>query len=61
MRPMEAWCIISALILDHQTARKALHPREKPYSEEEIEAEIICFAALEEAEKKIIEQEGKQK
>ena len=57
MRPIEAWCIISALILDHQTARKALHPDEKPYSKEEIEAEVICFRALKEAEKKLIEEE----
>lgn len=53
MTPLEAWHIISANLNDHYKARRAMHPTSKGYTEAEIEAEVICFKALQEMDERV--------
>ena len=46
MKPLEAWKIISGCINELSNMRKSLYPQGKGYSQEEIEAQAICFEAL---------------
>ena len=52
MTPLEAWGIISANLKNHYAFRRAMYPNDKGYTEAEIEAEVICFRALQEMEKR---------
>lgn len=49
---MEAWRIISANLTDLYKMRRSMRPNSKGYTDAEVEAEIKCFMALREAEKK---------
>lgn len=46
MKPLEAWHIISSCMNELANMRKVLYPNGKGYSQEEIQAEVICFEAL---------------
>ena len=52
MTPMEAWHIISANLMQLYKMRRAEYPNFKGYTDAEVEAEVICFKALEEMQKK---------
>ena len=49
MTPMEAWAVISANLANYYKMRKS--PTFKGYVEADVEAEVICFIALKQAEK----------
>ena len=51
MTPMEAWHIISANLMDLYKMRRATYGG-KGYTEAETKAEVICFKALQEMEKR---------
>ena len=51
MTPMEAWYIISANLMDLYKMRRATYGG-KGYTEADTEAEVICFKALQEMEKR---------
>lgn len=46
MKPLEAWRIISGCMNELANIRRSLYPQGKGYSQEEIEAQAICFEAL---------------
>ena len=46
MKPLEAWRIISGCMEELASIRKSLYPQGKGYSQEEIEAQVMCFEAL---------------
>lgn len=46
MKPLEAWYIISSCMNELANIRQALYPQSKGYSQEEVQAEVICFEAL---------------
>ena len=52
MTPIEAWRIISANMMELYKKRRADNPNFKGYTDIEIEAEVICFKALEEMERR---------
>ena len=52
MTPMEAWGIISANLANHYKMRRATNPKDKGYTDAEIEAEIMCFQALKEMQER---------
>jgi len=52
MTPMEAWHIISANLMQLYKWRRANNPNFKGYTDAEVEAEVICFKALEEMQEK---------
>lgn len=49
MTPMEAWSIISSSLRELYDKRNA--GGEKPYNDDEIEAELLCFMALREMQR----------
>jgi hypothetical protein len=51
MTPLEAWRIISANLTKYYNVRSATYPGDK-CTDAEIEAEVICFKALQEMEKR---------
>lgn len=51
MTPMEAWRIISKNLTELYQRRYAAAGHKKPWTQEEITAEVLCFKALETAEK----------
>lgn len=46
MKPLEAWRIIGGCMNALVNIRQSLYPQENGYSQEEVEAEVICFEAL---------------
>ena len=52
MTPAEAWSIISANLMSLYKMRKALNDSDKGYTDAETEAEVICFKALTEMQKR---------
>lgn len=52
MTPMEAWHIISANMQHLYKIRRSMNPNFKGYTDAEVEAEVICFKALEEMQEK---------
>ena len=46
MSPMEAYSIISRMYSELHMTRTAISPTAKPYSKEEVEAQVIAFEAL---------------
>ena len=56
---MEAWHIISANMMQLYKMRRAENPNFKGYTDAEVEAEVICFKALEQMEKQEKENENK--
>jgi hypothetical protein len=52
MKPMEAWHIISANLSQYYSFRMATTYGDKGCTDAEIEAEVICFKALQEMEKR---------
>ena len=46
MKPLEAWRIIIGCMNELVNIRKSLYPQGKGYSQEEVEAEVMCFEAL---------------
>ena len=46
MSPMEAYGIISRMYSELHTMRVALYPAIRPYSQEEVTAQVIVFEAL---------------
>ena len=56
MKPMEAWRIISGCMNELVNIRQSLYPQGKGYSQEEIEAQVMCFEAL-----RKIQEESKEK
>ena len=59
MTPMEAWHIISANMMQLYKMRRANNPYFKGYTDAEVEAEVICFKALELMKKQENENENK--
>lgn len=55
MKPLEAWRIVSGCMNELVNIRQSLYTKGKGYSQEEIEAQVICFEALRRM------QEGKEK
>lgn len=49
MTPMEAWGIVSANLMELYKRRNDMNI--KPYTDEDIQAEVICFMALRDFEK----------
>ena len=52
MKPLEAWRVISANLTDLYKMRRALNNTDKGYTDTDVEAEIVCFMALKEAEER---------
>lgn len=52
MKPMEAWCVISANLANLYKMRRAIDPKDKGFTEAETQAEVICFQALKETEER---------
>lgn len=46
MKPLEAWRIISGCMNELSSIRKSMYPQGKGYSQQEVEAQVICFEAL---------------
>ncbi len=46
MKPLEAWRIISGCMNELANIRQSVYPQGKGYSQEEIEAQVMCFEAL---------------
>ena len=46
MKPLEAWRIISGCMVELVNIRQSLYTKGKGYSQEEVEAQVMCFDAL---------------
>lgn len=53
MTPMEAWSIISSNMSELLRFRIAVSGNQRAYTEKEMEAEVIAFAALKEMEERM--------
>ena len=57
MTPAEAWSIISANLMTLYKMRRALNNSDKGYTAAETEAEVVCFKALMEMQKRSADNE----
>lgn len=55
MKPLEAWRIISGCMNELANIRQSLYPQGKGYSQEEVEAQVMCFEALRKMQEEIKE------